>query len=119
MEMTGACLFCGQTRIVEAESQREADRLASELCTCDNSLKKARQLWDNIDQLCGETARSYGMDIVAEEVKEELKQIGTLCIHGLVEAATIRISDSSITIKQVKDGVSITRKKVLSAKLEA
>ena len=38
-EMTGTCVFCGQTRLVEAETQTEADRIAAEHCTCDNNLK--------------------------------------------------------------------------------
>ena len=42
-EMTGTCVFCGQTRLVEAETQTEADRIAAEHCTCDNNLKKVRR----------------------------------------------------------------------------
>lgn len=118
-EMTGTCMFCGQTRLVEAETQREADRIAAEHCTCDNNLKKVRQCSENIEQICGESAKGFGMEIVTEEVKEEIKNIGQLCVFGYVEAASIRLTDSTISVKQIKDGVAVARKKVSSVKLEA
>lgn len=119
MEMTGTCPFCGQTQIVEADSQHEADRIAAQRCNCDNNLKRIKQLEDNIDSLCGEEIKAFGMDIVTEEVIDELKAIGALCIYGHIETAAFRIADSSITIKKTKDGASASRKKVLSVKLEA
>ncbi|MCQ2563892.1 MAG: hypothetical protein MJ128_05340 [Mogibacterium sp.] len=119
MEMTGTCLFCGQTRMVQAETQSEADRLASENCTCDNNLKKVHQCAENIDRICGESSKEFGMDLVTEEVIDSMKDIGRHCVYGHVEAATIRLADSSVTIKQIKDGVSVSRKKVSSVKLEA
>ena len=118
-EMTGTCLFCGQTRMVEADSQTEADRLASENCTCDNNLKRVRQCPDNIEQICGESAKDFGMEIVVEETIDTLKEIGRLCVFGHIEAASFRLADSTIGIKQIKDGVAVSRKKVSSVKLEA
>ena len=118
-QMTGTCAFCGQTRMVEAETQAEADRIAAENCTCDNKLKSNRQCAENIDKICGETAKEFGMDIVTEDVIEVMKDAGRLCIYGYVEVASFRIADSTIAIKQTKDGVSVSRKKVSSVKLEA
>ena len=118
-ELTGTCAFCGQTKIVEAESQEEANRMAAEECTCDNNYKKARQCADNIDMICGQNATEYGMEMVTEEVTEALKEIGRLCIYGHITAATVRVTDSTINIKQIKDGVAVSRKKVSSVKLEA
>lgn len=118
-EMTGTCAFCGQTRLVIAEDQSEANRVAAEECTCDNNFKKVRQCEDNIDLICGKSATEYGMEIVTEEVVDALKGIGQLCVFGHVGAATVRVSDSTINIKQIKDGVAVSRKKVSSVKLEA
>ena len=119
MEMTGTCPFCGQTQMVEADDQREADKLAAQRCGCDNNLKRIKQLEDNIDSLCGTDIKAFGMDIVTEEVIDALKTIGALCIYGHIDTAALRIADSSITIKKTKDGASASRKKVLSVKLEA
>ena len=118
-QMTGTCLFCGQTRLVEAEDQNEANRIASENCTCDNNLKRVRQCSDNIEKICGETAKEFGLDIVTEEVIDSLKDTGKLCVFDYLQSATFRLTDSTISIKQTKDGVSVSRKKVTAVKLEA
>lgn len=119
-EKTGVCRFCGQTRLVPFDcTQEEADKYAAENCICDNNLKKVRQLSENIDQLCGEECMQYGMDILEEESIEALKQVGRLCVYGYIASASFTIRGTSLAIKQVKDGVSVVRKKVSSVKLEA
>lgn len=119
-EMTGTCRFCGQTRIVPFEcEQAEADRYAAENCACDNNMKKCRQLRENIDQLCGEDCKQYGMDILEESTIDTLKEVGRLCVYGYINSAGFAIKGTSITIRQIKDGVSVSRKKVSSVKLEA
>lgn len=118
-QMTGTCIFCGQTRLVEAEDQAEANRIAAETCTCDNNFKRVRQCADNIEKICGETAKDFGMDVVTEEVIDSLKSVGQLCVFGYLLGATFRLADSTVSIKQIKDGVSVSRKKVSSVKLEA
>lgn len=118
-EMTGTCPFCGQTQMVQAEDQQEADMIAARHCVCDNNLKRIALLEDNIDALCGEEIKKLGMDIVTEEVIDTIKGAGALCIYGHIDTASFRIADSSITIKKTKDGAACSRKKVLSVKLEA
>ena len=59
------------------------------------------------------------METVTEEVIDALKDIGQLCVFGHIAAATVRVPDSTINIKQIKDGVAVSRKKVSSVKLEA
>ena len=117
---TGVCRYCGQSRIVPFDCDPDtADRYAAEHCACDNNLKKCRQLSENIDQICGQECRQYGMDSLIEETIHELKEVGKQCIYGYIESATFRLADSTLTIKQIKDGVAVARKKALSVKLEA
>ena len=119
-EMTGTCRFCGQTRIVPFPcSQADADRYAAENCACDNNLKRVRQLCENIDKLCGEGCKQFGMDIVEENTIEAIKDVGKLCVYGYINGAVFAIGGTSIAIKQIKDGVSASRKKVSTVKLEA
>lgn len=115
-EMTGTCRFCGQTRLVEAEDQVQANLIAAEHCICDNNLKKVRQCSENIDQICGETARGFGMEIVSEEVIDAIKEAGTLCVYGLIGSASFRLADSTLVVKQIKDGVAVARKKSVVCK---
>lgn len=118
--MTGTCKFCGQTRMVPFNcTQAEADIYAAENCSCDNNLKKCRQLRTNIDALCGEECKQFGMDILEEDTIDALKDVGTLCVYGYIGSASFVIKGTTISIKQIKDGVSVSRKKVSSVKLEA
>ena len=99
-EMTGTCAFCGQTRLVIAEDQSEANRVAAEECTCDNNLKKVRQCADNIDLICGKSATEYGMEIVTEEVVDALKS-------NRKNAGRIKMSDSIIFILGFLCGIAV------------
>ncbi|MBR2674311.1 MAG: hypothetical protein IKE52_02505 [Mogibacterium sp.] len=118
-ELTGTCLFCGQTQLVNAETQKQADQLATENCSCDNKLKKVRQCSDNIHTITGTEAQDIGMEPVTEKVVEQLQELGKLVVYGYIEAASIKLTDSTITLKAIKGATSVSRKKVLSAKLEA
>lgn len=118
--MTGCCLYCGQTRIVDAENQENADLIATRECgACDNPLKKSAKLNSNIEELCGELAREYGMLPLEEDTIDRIKDVGTLIISGDIESASFRVIDSTIGMKNTKNGVSVYRNKTISAKLEA
>ncbi len=118
--MTGTCLYCGQTRIVDAETIEQADIVATRECSaCDNPLKKTYRLHQNIDILCGETANGYGMLELDEELVDEIKDAGELLIRGLIKSATFKVSDSTISLRKAKDGAAVIRKKTISTKLEA
>lgn len=118
-EMTGTCPYCGQTRLVSAYDQHDADVKAAELCNCDNVRKRRRQCIDNIETICGETAKDFGFSIVTEEIKDLLKDAGSLCILEHFESMTLRVADSTVVIKRTKSGVAVQRKKTSTATLEA
>ena len=118
-ELTGTCYFCGQTQMVKAENKLEADKAAAENCSCDNKMKRARQCADNITTITGEEAQDIGMEKVPEEVISQLIEVGSLIVGGDIESASFKLQDSTITIKKTKEGTSVSRRKVLSAKLEA
>ena len=117
----GICPYCGQMQMVEAVTDEEANYKAMQNCNCDGS-KKARsagQCRDNIREICGAGANDYQMDVLDEEVIDALQELGNLVTYDNIESAVIRLADSTVTIKQTKEGVSVARKKALSVKLEA
>ena len=119
--MTGTCLYCGQTRIiVDAKDQEEADLIATRDCgACDNPVKRSYQVGNNIEELCGENARAYGMQMLSEELLDLLKDASSHIIEGSLKSVSVNTNDSVITIRKNGPGTSVTRKKVISAKLEA
>ena len=117
----GYCPFCGQMQMVEATTEEEANHKAASNCKCDGA-KKARSAGlcrDNIREICGPGAGDYQMEVLDEEVIEVLQDLGGFAVYDNIESAVIRLADSTVTIKQTKDGVSVARKKALSVKLEA
>ena len=117
----GFCPYCGQMQMVEAVTDEEANYKAIQNCNCDGS-KKARsagQCRDNIREICGTGANDDQMDVLDEEVIDALQELGNLITYDNIESAVIRLADSTVTIKQTKEGVSVARKKTLSVKLEA
>lgn len=117
--MEGICPFCGQVQMVAACGEQEAIRKAAESCNCDGSKKSrsAAQCADNIQEICGAGANNYNMDVCDEEIIEALKKLGELAIYDKLESAVIRLADSTVSIKQTKEGVSVSRKKALYVKM--
>lgn len=114
-QMTGTCMYCGQTRLVFADIQANADMIATEECSaCDNPVKKTKQLLENLDSLLGERAIDYGMPAVDEETLDVIKDAGCQIISGNIEAATFKVKGTTVSIR----GTSVTRKKITSARLE-
>lgn len=118
-QMTGTCTYCGQTRLVDADSQRQADLVATENCACDNIMKKRRMIFENIEELCGQNAVNYGMEQLTEEALDTLKTGGELCLRGLADSISMKAAGSSISIRTTGKGVKVERKKVSSVGLEA
>ena len=120
-EMTGTCMYCGQTRIVlDATDQEHADLIATRECgACDNPVKRNAQVSSNIEELCGASAPNYGMQELSEELTDILKDIGSCIIEGSVRSVSLNVNDSVIQVKKSGLGASVTRRKVISAKLEA
>lgn len=118
-KMTGTCPFCGQEQFVQAASQEEADIRAAQNCSCENDLKRKYQLGQNIEKLTGPEICKFNMEVLSEETREALKEIGSLCISGELELITVRTSDSTIKIRKTKGGIAVSRMKALSATLEA
>ena len=119
--MEGYCPFCGQMQMVEATTEEEANSKAAENCNCDGAKKarSARQCAANIEAICGIEANNFNMEVCDADIIDVLKALGKLVVFDDIESAVIRLADSTVAIKQTKDGVSVARKKALSVKLEA
>ena len=59
------------------------------------------------------------VEALPEETTAALKDIGSQCVVGEIEAVTVRVPDSTIKIRRTKRGISVSRMKALSATLEA
>ena len=114
----GTCLYCGQKAMVEAISPDMADIAASRRCNCDNILKRKANLEELIDDQCGENGRNYGMDPLTTEQLEFVKQVGEAVLEDRAEVCSIKTGESIVTIKKVKKGARVTRRRTQTIQAE-
>ena len=109
--MEGLCKNCGQMHLVSAETQEEADRIASESCDCENEAKWHRMMEENVEMLCGEQSRNLKF-IPLDDTS--LRYVKTTCelIHaGFISNAKFSAANSEIKINGVAGKVDIKRTK--------
>ena len=97
--------------IVYADTQEEADRIASESCDCENEAKWHRMMEENVEMLCGEQSRNLNF-IPLDDTS--LRYVKTTCelIHaGFISNAKFSAANSEIKINGVLGKVDIKRTK--------
>ena len=127
-EFLGVCRFCGQIRtdITDADTQAEADEIASQHCRCPSAMAyKARihqkdEAKSNIRELFVDTDERWNsineesllklMDAVVDEIAEYRLKSVSFSIPG-IGTATISVN--------AKDGIVVARKKTMSESIVA
>lgn len=112
----GTCKGCGQAQIVPADNDVEADKIATERCTCPEGkeIRAKNRLMQNIDDICGEGCKRIGMDPVSPRTIERIKEAAEL-VHGRkMDKAVFSIDGTLITIIAKTKYVTVTRKRVLN-----
>lgn len=114
-EMTGTCTFCGQTRIVRADTQEEADRMALADCNCQGAeMARTRgHVREQLDALIGELAPDNGWDPVRERVFEAIEEMAYCISDGLVTSCAMRVDDTNLKISRSKGKINVERSKTI------
>ena len=115
--LEGACRFCGQIQAVEADSQEEANRIATLNCNCDEAeaYRRKEDLMEIINQTCRDLPKESGFDSMPESQVHAIRVIGELVADGKLIKATLDVADSRCMIGKHKDGsFTFTRNKALT-----
>lgn len=115
--MDGVCRFCGQVQSVQADSQEEANRIATLSCNCDEAeaYRRKEDLLELINQTCRDLPRESGFESLPERQVHAIRVIGELVADGDLAKATIDVADSRCMIGKHKDGSFVfTRNKALT-----
>lgn len=96
--MEGLCKSCGQVHFVSAETQEEADRIASESCDCENEAKWHRLMVANVEMLCGEQSKELGFVPLDGANLEFVKNACELIHAGFINNAKFSVANSEIKI---------------------
>lgn len=102
--LEGTCKYCGQSQLVEAETESEANNKATSICKCEEG-QASRRI---------ETAKSHVETKFEEFSKETIELIQSIVAgvnYGVIDSATLKLSRTvkvSITLTS-KDKLSVTR----------
>lgn len=114
-EMTGTCEYCGQTSIVKAESQEDADKRATLECGCPGGEmeRKKEQVWEQLNDLIGELAPSYGWEPVKPKTFKAIEEIANCVVEDRIASCSMRVEDSNLKITKSKGKINIERSKTI------
>lgn len=109
--MMGTCMYCGTGIGVMAETQTEANEIASRECSCAESKieNKKKAMRDRIEELAGVGCEELGFSPVDPEICEEIKTVGSLIIESKLQQASFKVDGTNIMIK-AGEKTKVTRK---------
>lgn len=110
-DVIGACVFCGQTRMVKVPDEAEENmenREATMQCDCDEA-KAYQEKETNIN-----VAQHFiEKDLIAPDgVKAVLKKLSEMVGHEQIDQAVVRLGGATYTVKEKKFKVSVEKKTV-------
>lgn len=111
--MSGECLYCGEFRLVQAADEKEANRLASEQCTCEGATK-ARDRRNSLMRLRAamrEPEEKSGFPPLAGEIQSMVEEIAELIMDYRIDAANIDTGDRQIKMKMADGGLKFQQVK--------
>ena len=109
--MEGFCRDCGQLHLVAAETQEEADEIATARCDCENEEKWHRLMNANVEMLCGEQSREMQLQPLCNSGIELVKRTCELVRANVIDKSKVNIANSEITITRKNDKIDIKRVK--------
>ena len=117
----GKCRYCGETEIMMAESQKEADQITSENCDCGGYEEELRHdAWrDSVIKICKGNER-YNMDELPDKMCAALAQMSEAIYQGTFEQIKIKTPSGETIDMTTGRPCTITRtcKNVINGELE-
>ncbi len=109
--MKGFCKDCGQMHLVDANSQKEADVIATDKCDCESEVKWLRLMHDNVDMLCGSKSSELDFEPMEQPAIDLVKTACELVHKGFIESVKVSAADSEVVITRVVAKINIVRKR--------
>lgn len=108
--LTGTCKFCGQSQMIEAETEDEANRKVTAACSCEEG-QPARRIDDarviverDFKDFSGETIEL--IQGVVSAVNFGVVDAGSLKLNGVTKVAVALTSKEKITVVRTDTKVS-------------
>lgn len=106
----GVCRFCGETEILMAESQEEADDQVTRQCRCKGwkKVKRSEEIEQTIWKLCAENW-VCNFPKVDDETTILIANTAVAVNDGQIEKATFSVAGTTITMQPSGDRVKVVR----------
>lgn len=113
--LEGICIYCGQTQIVIATDQEDANRQVTEACDClgAQTREKKEMLKFRLDLLCRDGAGDNGFTAVSDDVYKIITMLGEKVVEGKVNKAVLKVDGTQISIANNGDKITATRSKTV------
>lgn len=111
--MSGECRYCGEFRLVQAADEEEANRMASEQCTCEGATKERdrRNTLMRLRAAMQEPEEKSGFPRLAGEIQNMVKEIAELILDHRIDTASIDTGDRQIKMKMADGGLKFQQVK--------
>lgn len=108
----GICKGCGQTQLVKADNNLDADIQATKKCGCEQGadIRARWKIRRAIDFCCGTASIERGFEALEQREKDAINHIAQEIYDGLLEKVVITAGASQITLAKKGEGVNVTRK---------
>ena len=113
--MTGTCRYCGQTKIVTAESQEDADERVTVECSCPGGEleRKKKHVREQLDELIGELSPDNDWDPVKKETFDSILEVAYCVAEGSISSCAMRVDNTNLKITSSKGKINIERSKTI------
>ena len=114
-DLTGVCKYCGQTKIVKALTEPEADDVVTLECSCPGGEmeRRKKQVTEQLDELIGELSPDNGWEPARPEAFKAIKGIAEQIAEGTIASCGIRVDDTNLKISRNKGKINIERSKTI------
>lgn len=111
--MSGECRYCGEFRLVQAADEKEANRLATEQCTCEGATKERdrRNTIMRLKAAMREPEEKSGFPRLAGEIQNMVEEIAELILDHHIDTASIDTGDRQIKMKMADGGLKFQQVK--------
>lgn len=111
--MSGECRYCGEFRLVQAADEEEANRMASEQCTCEGATKERdrRNTLMRLRAAMQEPEEKSGFPPLSEGIQGMVEELADLLIAYRIDAANIDTGDRQIKMKMADGGLKFQQVK--------
>lgn len=114
--MEGYCEYCGQARMVRANTEEEANYIATRNCSCEGAEIEAKV--EAAEAALEYVAQSENMCRIEGELLTLIRATIPYIVEGSIDSVSFKLSDSILSIKAGKK-IKIKRKRDYTVNMEA